>query len=211
MKDLERLIEIADKAGVQIRTVNGGHLDLTNSTGKMVARILGSVSRQESEHKGERSPRANAQRATNGAWRADGPRIFGYTQRGEPLEPETTAVRQAATDVLGGRSPRSIATDWNTRGIVTARGKQWSNLTLRRMLMNPTYAGLRTYRGKVIGPGDWPPLIDADTQYGLVAFLTDSSCRPATSFERRHMGSGVHVCGKCGGACKPPSRTDPTA
>ena len=198
MKDLERLIEIADKAGVQIRTVNGGDLDLTNSTGKMVARILGSVSRQESEHKGERRRRANAQRATNGAWRADGPRIFGYTQRGEPLEPEATAVRQAATDVLGGRSLRSIATDWNTRGIVTARGKQWSNLTLRRMLMNPTYAGLRTYRGKVVGPGDWSPLIDADTHHGLVAFLTDSSRRPATSFERRHMGSGVYICGKCG-------------
>ena len=94
---------------------------------------------------------------------------------------------------------RSIATDWNTRGVVTARGKQWSNLTLRRMLMNPTYAGLRTYRGKVVGPGDWPPLIDADTHHDLVVFLTDSSRRPATSFERRHMGSGVYVCGKCRG------------
>jgi site-specific DNA recombinase len=200
MKDLERLIDIADERGVQLRTVNGGDLDLSNSTGKMIARILGSVSRQESEHKGERRRRANAQRATNGAWRADGPRIFGYTQRGEPLEPEAPAVSQAAADVLGGRSLRSIATDWNSRALLTARGKQWSNLTLRRMLMNPTYAGLRTYRGKVIGPGDWAALIDAETHHGLVAFLTDSSRRPATSFERRHQGSGVYLCGKCGHA-----------
>ena len=199
MRDLERLIDIADAGGVQLRTVNGGDLDLSNSTGKMVARILGSVSRQESEHKGERRRRANAQRAAGGAWRADGARIFGYTQRGEPLEPEASAVGQAAADVLGGRSLRSIATDWNSRGLLSARGKQWSNLTLRRMLMNPTYAALRTYRGNVVGPGDWQPLVDEDTHRGLVAYLSDPARRPATSFERKHMGSGVYRCGVCDG------------
>jgi len=196
-KDLERLVDIAD-AGVQIRSVNGGDLDLSNSTGKMMARILGSVAQQESEHKGERRRAANADRAANGEWRADGARIFGYTQRGEPLEPEAAAVRQAATDVLDGRSLRSIATDWNGRGLLSSRGKGWSNLTLRRVLMNPTYAGLRTYRGTVVGSGTWERLIDPDTHHGLVAFLSDESRRPQSSFERKHTGSGVYVCGVCG-------------
>ena len=63
----------------------------------MLARIIGSVSRQESEHKGERRRRANLQRAEAGTWRSDQPRLFGYTRTGEHLEPEATAIRQAIT------------------------------------------------------------------------------------------------------------------
>ena len=81
IKDLQRLVDLADR-GVTIASVNGGELDLSNATGKMLARILGSVAEQESEHKGERRVAANKDRATNGAWRADGPRVFGYTQGG---------------------------------------------------------------------------------------------------------------------------------
>ncbi|HTY31206.1 recombinase family protein, partial [Mycobacterium sp.] len=62
MADLQRLVEITDR-GVEIRTVNGGDLDLSNATGKMLARIVGSVSEMESEHKAERQRRANVQRA----------------------------------------------------------------------------------------------------------------------------------------------------
>ena len=51
MRDLERLIDIADAGGVSLRTVNGGDLDLANSSGRMLARILGSVARQESEQR----------------------------------------------------------------------------------------------------------------------------------------------------------------
>ena len=154
MKDLERLVDATDR-GIEIRSVNGGDLDLSHSTGRMLARILGSVSRQESELKGERRRRANKQRRINGQWRKDMPRQFGYTQNGELLEPEATAVRQAINDVLGGRSLRSVATDWNQRGILTARGKQWSNLTLRRALARPCHAGLVVYQGNVVGRGEW--------------------------------------------------------
>lgn len=204
-KDLERLVDIAD--AVQIRTVNAGDLDLSNSSGRMLARILGSVAQQESEHKGERRRSANLQRAEAGTWRADGPRVFGYTQRGEPLEPEATAVRQAARDVLAGRSLRSICVEWNTNGLRTPRGGKkggvvWTNSQLRRVLTKPAIAGLRVYThdGKTIErPGDWQPLVDPDTWRGLVAFLSDETRRPSSSFERRHMLSGVAVCGICGG------------
>jgi site-specific DNA recombinase len=204
LKDLERLVDATDR-GIEIRTVNGGDLDLSHSTGRMLARILGSVARQESELKGERRRRANEQRAVNGQWRADMPRMFGYTRvgeprayRGEPLEPEATAVRQAVTDVLAGRSLRAIAADWNERGILTTRGKPWTNLTLRRALLRPVYAGLVVYQGNVVGRGDWPALIDEDSHRGLVAYLSDPARRTATAFERRHMGSGVYECGVCG-------------
>jgi DNA invertase Pin-like site-specific DNA recombinase len=204
LKDLERLIDIVDSGGIAIRTVNGGDLDLSNSTGRMLARIIGSVSRQESEHKGERRRRANLQRAQAGTWRVSQPRVFGYTPSGEVVEPEATAVRQAIHDVLAGRSLRSIAMEWNQRGLRTPKsakrgGGPWANSSLRRALMRPVYAGLVVYQGKVVRRGDWEPLIDEDTHRGLVAFLSDPARRPATAFERKHMGSGVYRCGRCDG------------
>ena len=199
MKDLERLIDIVDTAKVQIRTVNGGDLDLGNATGKMLARILASVSRQESEHKGERRRRANLQRAEAGAWRSDQPRLFGYTRTGEHLEPEATAIRQAIHDVLAGHSVRSIAIRWNELGLLTPFGKKWTNLTVRRVLLKPTHAGLRVHQGRVVGKGAWQAIIDEDTHRGLVAYLSDPARRPATAFEHKHMGSGIYRCGRCDG------------
>jgi DNA invertase Pin-like site-specific DNA recombinase len=200
MKDLERLIDVVDTAEVQIRTVSGGDLDLGNSTGRMLARILGSVSRQESEHKGERRRRANLQRAQAGEWRSDQPRVFGYTRTGELLEPEATAIRQAIHDVLGGRSVRSIANEWNQRGLLTLRsGMRWTNLSVRRVLLTPTHAGLRVHQGRVVGKGTWQAIVDEDTHRGLVAYLSDPERRPAVVFERKHLGSGVYRCGVCDG------------
>jgi site-specific DNA recombinase len=66
MKDIERLIEVAEAHGIAIKTVQAGELDLATSAGRMVARILGSVARQESEHKSERQRLANKQHAEAG-------------------------------------------------------------------------------------------------------------------------------------------------
>jgi DNA invertase Pin-like site-specific DNA recombinase len=214
LKDLERLIDIADATGAEIRSVNGGDIDLSNATGKMIARILGSVSRQESEHKAERQRRASQQRRANGRWDASGRVPFGYIKVGVardytivPNEPAAALLRKAAADVLAGVSLRSIAKDWNRRGIPSPGGKQWVNVKLRKMLLNPVYAGLVTgprnqhtgHYGKVLGPGDWEPIFDKATHDGLVAFLGDPARKPGISLERKHMGSGVYRCGRCGG------------
>jgi site-specific DNA recombinase len=225
VRDLERLIEIADAARVQIRTVNGGDLDLSNSSGRMLARILGSVARQESEHKAERQRRANMQKAEAGTWQTSN-RCFGYTMTGEPLEPEATAYRTAVADVLAGKSIRKVAMEWNAKGLQTTlagttqkrNGKEylvpgtWNSPRVRRLLVRPRYAGLKVHRGKVVGNGDWTPLIDEDTHRGLVAYLSDPARVKCTSFERKYVGSGVYVCGKCGGkmkAARPGGRTTP--
>ena len=183
----------------------------------MVARILGSVARQESEHKGERQKRANIQRAESGKWQTVN-RPFGYTADGQPLEPEATAYRAAVADVLAGKSIRKVCIKWNAAGLkTTLAGReqknprkderqvvsgQWNTPRVRRLLMNPRYAGLKTHRGKVVGKGDWTPLISADQHNGVVAHLSDPSRVKCTSFERKYIGSGVYVCGKCGGKMK---------
>jgi site-specific DNA recombinase len=204
MKDLERLIGIADVAGVQIRTVNGGDLDLSNATGKMVARILGSVSRQESEHKSERQKRANVQKAAAGKWQT-GNRCFGYDMAGNPVPEEADAIRAAVSDVLGGKSLTQISREWNLQGLKGSRGTAWKSPRLRRVLVNPRYAGLKTHQGREVATGDWTPLIDVDTHRGLVAYLSTrdrNNIGSKLSFEKKHMGSMVYRCGGCGGVMK---------
>ena len=197
MKDLERVIEVCDAANVPIHTVNGGDLDLSTATGKMLARILGSVSRQESEHKAERQRRANIQRAEAGGWWSSH-RVFGYTMKGE-LEPaEADLVRQAAVDVLSGKSLTAVAREWNTAGALSPRGKRWTVSAVKRLLVRPRYAAIRTYRGKVVGDGDWPAIIDRDTHAGLVAMLTSPDRGGNVSWERKYLGSYRYICGRCG-------------
>lgn len=198
MRDLERLIDAAEAAGVGIHSVNSGNLDLRTSAGKMVARILGSVARQESEHHAERRREANLERALAGQWCAQGSRPFGYDSTGVPVDAEAAMLRQAAADILAGKSLHSIAAEWNTSGVTTVRGVRWSNLHVRRVLLNPRIAALRVHRGAIIGTGTWEPIIDESTFRGLSAYLRDPSRRNAVAFERKHMLSGIATCGLCG-------------
>ena len=201
LKDLVRLTEAGPR--LLIKTVTGGDLDLSNATGKMVATILASVQQQESEHHSERRCAANMQRAEAGKWQAQS-QTFGYGRDGMPLEPQATAYRQAVTDVLNGKSIRSICVDWNARGLLTTKGKPWASPRLRRLLVNPRYGGIVVHKGKVMEGVEptWTPLIDADVHRGLVAYLSDPARVCHTSFERKYIGTGIYRCGKCGGVMK---------
>jgi len=53
-RELEDFIDLIDETGIPVVTVTAGAFDLGTASGKMTARILGAVARQESEHKAER-------------------------------------------------------------------------------------------------------------------------------------------------------------
>lgn len=52
--ELEEFIEIVEAASAHVATVQAGELDLATATGRMTARVVGAVSRHESEHEAER-------------------------------------------------------------------------------------------------------------------------------------------------------------
>jgi site-specific DNA recombinase len=197
--ELEEFITLADEKQLALATVGGDH-DLATDGGRLFARIKGAVSKSEVERKSARQKRANQQHRAAGRWNRAGMRKFGYTKTGALVESEAALLRQVAHDVLAGKSLRSIAIEWNERGLRTVPGSKWTSLQVGRMLKNPLYAGLMTYKGRVVGPGEWEPVISKDVHDGLVAYLSDPSRKPAVSFERRYMGSGVYRCGICGQA-----------
>ena len=156
------------------------------------------MAEQASEHRAELRRRANIDRAERGEWSTSN-RPFGYTQHGQPLEPEATAFRQAVADVLAGKSIRSIAKAWNADGLTTTRGTAWDGARLREVLGKPRYAALRVHQGKIVGPGTWTPLIKEDAYHALQTLLTDPARNSGrTSYEQKHLGSGLYVCGVCG-------------
>jgi site-specific DNA recombinase len=99
---------------------------------------------------------------------------------------------------------RKAYNDKNGRTIKanTVDGK-WNSPRVRRLLINPRYAGLRVHRGKVVGEGSWTPLIDLDTHKGLVAYLSNPArITNPNSFERKYLGPGIYLCGICGDTMK---------
>lgn len=226
-RELEDLIDLADERGLLLATVSGD-TDLSTDDGRLFARVKGAVARSEGERKSARIKRRNQQDAAAGRWRPTY-RQFGYTRDAEPLEPEATLVRDAFRDVLDGKSLRRIAIEWNAAGYTTPdrapklssdgeiseqKGVPWGNRQVRKLLTNPRYAGLRVWRqtienddgtkteNEVETPGSWEPLVDMVTWLGVKSLLNDDTRTFCTTFERKHQGSGVYRCGRCGSVMK---------
>jgi site-specific DNA recombinase len=124
-----------------------------------------------------------------------------YRIIGEEIEPaEAEAIKEAATRVLRGESIRSIAFDFNDRGIKPVAGGRWAGSTLRRVLISPRIAGLREHNGEVVGEAAWPAIIDHATHDRLAGLLDDPSRRRENFGRPRvHPLVGLVYCASCGG------------
>lgn len=114
-RELEDFIELIEENSVGIETVRAGTWDVSTPHGRLVARMVGAVSRAESEKTGERVKRAHQQAKARGYWR--GPIPFGMratTLPGLPEpDPETCGlVTEIGTRILRGekRRPREKLT-----------------------------------------------------------------------------------------------------
>lgn len=197
LTELEELIELAQTTGLRIATVTGD-VDLSTDAGRLVGRILASVARGEVERKGARQKRAQQQAAEQGR-PAGGRRAFGYASDGVAIvEHEAALLTAAYGDLLAGASLKGIAKSWNDKGAFTTAGNPWRHTTVRETLKNPRYAGLRSYRGEVVGPATWPALVDQETHEAAVALLTLPERRTTSSTARKYLLPGLALCWKCG-------------
>ena len=195
LADLLPLIELCDEHGVAIATHQAGDIDLTTDAGRLQAKILGAVAENEGERRTARQKRALLQRAQSGAgW---GSRAFGYTLH-DSLEPlEAQAVKSAYESVLGGATLGGIARSWNAAGLVTARGgNQWVGSTVRAVLLNPRYAGIRKFHDQQF-PAVWPAIVPEDVWLATASVLKDPSRRGRGGGVRRHLMTGLILCGAC--------------
>lgn len=220
--ELEEYIELSDRRGIATHTVQAGTIDLATPSGRMTARILGAVARQESEHKGHRVARARQQKAMAGEW-AGGVRPFGWgvptgemrkkveRKTGEEVEvpvldmtrvvpEEAEALRTWTDTILSGGSIRSLVKWCADKGMTTTRGNPVTHTDMRDMLLRPRNAGIAVYRGDEVGRGKWEPIVDEAKYRAVVAILSDPGRTLNRGAQPKWVGSLLHLCGRneCG-------------
>jgi DNA invertase Pin-like site-specific DNA recombinase len=185
-KDLERLIDVIEKFGCEVRTVLSGDLDLSTAHGRAQARFGGVIARLESERLGERVRAAKIERRAKGLYMG-GARPFGFTDSGffDPHPVEAPAIRKAAHDLLAGASLHAVARQWNAQGLrTTRRQKAWQPDAIRALFRNKSLSHL----------------IDADVLAAVRALLADPGRQPPNhTWTAKLVGAGIFLCGRCGG------------
>lgn len=195
--ELEGYIAVVDPRGIPTATVRAGELDLSTASGRMTARIVGSVARAESERASEKLRRQREQAREQGRPHG-GRRPFGYLTGGMAVhESEATLVTEASAQILAGASVRSVWRDWNTAGVTTTAGSSWDGSNTRAMLLRARNAGLMVHRGQLVGPAAWPAIVDRDTWEALAALLCDWSRLTHRGTSLSLVGSFLYRC-ECG-------------
>ncbi|MEU3981778.1 recombinase family protein [Streptomyces sp. NPDC026672] len=151
-----------------------------------------------------------------GEGRPHGKTPFGYARdyelidgrprpvRQYPDPSEAPLVRELFRRVLGStekapESIRSVALDWERRGIVSRQSKAtFSPQNLRQMLMRKAYIGIRVHAGTE-RPGNWEPLIEPEVFEAVQRMLADPSRKTYTTASVRYVLTGTLRCDVCGG------------
>jgi DNA invertase Pin-like site-specific DNA recombinase len=215
--ELERYIDLSERRGVSTHTCQAGEIDLATPSGRMTARILGAVARQESEHKGHRVARARLQKAKAGAW-AGGIRPFGWglptgeirkvtdKETGAETEvpvldmnklvpPEADALEYGTELILSGGSVRGWVKWLREKGLTSTLGNPIDHPTARDLLLRPRNAGIAVYKGEEIGKGAWDAAVDEGRFRAVVAILIDPNRKTSPGPTPKWFGSMIYECG----------------
>lgn len=192
--ELEHLIDVVGN-GVEIRTVKAGDIDLSTTTGRMIARILGATAQAEAETIKDRVKRKMVELIAAGKW-TGGPRPFGWQGDGVTEIPEEIeALREAVKTILAGGNVYAICQDWKAQGVVSGRDKEIVSGTLKAMLLNPRMVGKYA-----ASKGQWAPVISEPDWQAMCAILnTRKAGRKPYRRLRAYMLAGIVTCKICGG------------
>ncbi|GAB3433073.1 recombinase family protein [Actinophytocola sediminis] len=122
----------------------------------------------------------------------------GKLLRRETWPEQAAIVQEIARRILAGESRYSIAKDLNKRDIPSPGGGEWTGSSMGQMIVRPAYAGLRTFRGEVVGDATWPLIISKKNHYRLIALTNDPDRDKYRQDSRvKHLLVGISECGKC--------------
>lgn len=148
-------------------------------------------------------------RAQAAKGRPHGKLPYGYKREYDPdtgvllrqviREDQAEIVREIARRVLAGDAVLSITSDLNARGVPAPRGEMWVSGPTKELVINPRYVGDRVHQGKVVGPADWPAILDRETHLAVVSRLTDPKRGGRRNSAVKYLLSGIVTCDVCGG------------
>ncbi|WP_139812906.1 recombinase family protein [Prescottella equi] len=204
-----RMRDLCADRGVML-SYSGRLYDLSRGDDRFGTALDALIAEREAEQIRERVLRAKKAGAIAG--RPNGRLPYGYrrvidmntgaTKKWIPDEATAPVVREIAKRALAGESLWSISRDLTARGVPApdiqknAAGA-WRPQRVRVMITSPTYAGLSTHKGQIVGKGEWEALFSEDDHHTLVAVLKDPA-RSTQGGEPKHLLSGIAKCGVCG-------------
>ncbi|MBS2966455.1 recombinase family protein [Actinocrinis puniceicyclus] len=223
-RDVEALIQAADRNdGLMVRGTNGSY-DLCGAQGRAAAREAAAWACRESDIKSMRirTRKENDRLAGQpGGWGM----LFGFQRQRAPLtvisqypDPaEAEWVREAFRCIAEGGTVADLVRAWDRAGLRTPHGAVWSFPTIRKLLTNTKYAGywewererrdehgrrqresLRTELPRPAGLADevvWP-IVGPELFERVQAVVRGR--RRGGSRPRSRVLSGLMVCGVCG-------------
>jgi site-specific DNA recombinase len=199
-RDRLDLVDACQRHGAVVALVRGTDLDPSTPGGRLHLAILQEVAQHELDTRHDRQTRAMRQLAESGRpWVANRP--FGYEPDGMTIvEAEADLLRDAYAAVTTGESMYGIAQVWNKAGVPTTFGNKWTAASVRQVLANPRYGGLRAHNGEIVGKAAWSGVVDEETWRAAERVMKTPGRRkhhPVTG--RRWLLSGLALCGRCGG------------
>lgn len=202
-RDLEDLIDVVQMAEARVWSVTGS-LDLSSDAGVTMARIMVAVANKSSRDTSRRVRRKHEELATQGKIGGGGRRRYGYADDRRTLVPEEAEViQECARRILAGESLRAVAKNLTERSIPTALGNErWHPRSVHSILTSGHAAGLRVFRGEVVGVADWPAILDRDTWDKIRLTLEDRRPAEGGSTQLKRWLTGVLICGHCGRSLK---------
>jgi site-specific DNA recombinase len=216
------LIERCEAQKVRIHvTTHGRTYDPANSRDRRSLLEDAVDSEYESGKISARLKRAAAANAAAG--KPHGKTPYGYRRRYDELtkkliaqEPdpvEAPIIRELFERVRAGHSLRSIALDWEKRGVRSRSGKVFVPSHLRVLATTAAYAGLRVHNtnggpksghspqpgapGVQTVEGNWEPLVSRATYHAVQRILTDPKRTTTRPGRAKHLLSNLALCDRC--------------
>ncbi|MGN6169713.1 MAG: recombinase family protein [Solirubrobacteraceae bacterium] len=196
-RELEEFFDACDAAGLTQLASVSGDIDLSTHDGRLKARILGAVARNQSDAASRRLQRKALQLAQEGGVAGGGTRPFGFEADFATVrEPEAEIIRELAERLIAGETLRTLCKDLHERGIRTPTARPWSPTPLRRMLRSARISGQREHRGEIVAGAQWPAIITPE-QTRSIRTLVDDPARRAARPARTYLLRGLLRCAVC--------------
>lgn len=197
----------------------GGHvvfkcepwLDTSGPIGYAITGLIAALAEQESINRSERITPWHANRKANGRT-PGGPRPYGFKREPNTLvvvPAEAKVIRECARRIIKGDAVNGIANDLNARGVPandprTGAASSWTHGRIKRIVTNPTTAGMRSTDDGTFVNGTWKSILDADSWNECRAILLAPE-RSVKKFNGLvYFLSGAMRCGRneCGGVMR---------
>ncbi|MCL2577939.1 MAG: recombinase family protein [Defluviitaleaceae bacterium] len=185
--DLLNLVQQMEQKGIVFVSVSDRELDTSSRTGKIMIALLSAIAEFERDIIAERITDNMYELAKEGRW-LGGECPLGYSSKKEtlfvsgrkttinhlePANDEQTAVRRLYKLFLQTNSYNATLTKLNNEGFKTKKGKEFTSIAVKNILLNPVYAvadsGIQNYF-ESLNVTVWAEDTDFDGIRGIMAY-----------------------------------------